>query len=271
MDDLPSGARPAATMTRSPRAARYLVRFDDICPTMAWATWARVEAALDRHGVRPILAVVPDNRDPGLQVDDADPRFWDLVRAWQAKGWAIALHGHTHVYTTLEAGLVPLNRRSEFAGLPRDEQKAKLAAALAVFAREGVRADAWVAPAHSFDDVTIDVLHEAGLRTISDGLHHRAAIDRRGMVWVPQQLWAFQPRRRGLWTVCNHVNSWTAKDLARFEEDLQAYSPLVIGLDEAVASAQGARMGSADHAAARLRLAQLRLRHAGARWLRRSR
>jgi len=45
----------AATM-----APRYIVWFDDICPTMNWAIWDDVEATLVEHGIRPLLAVVPD-------------------------------------------------------------------------------------------------------------------------------------------------------------------------------------------------------------------
>ena len=47
--------------------ATYLVRFDDICPTMNWEAWEQVENVLVSEGIRPILAVVPDNRDENLE------------------------------------------------------------------------------------------------------------------------------------------------------------------------------------------------------------
>ena len=72
--------------------ARYLVRFDDLCPTMNWANWRVLEAMLLQAGISPILAVVPDNRDPKLVAGPPAPDFWDHVRAWQARGWAIGLH-----------------------------------------------------------------------------------------------------------------------------------------------------------------------------------
>ena len=59
---------------------RYILRFDDICPTMNWAAWEAIEALLTRHDVRPILAVVPDNRDPKLVVDPPMADFWAQVR-----------------------------------------------------------------------------------------------------------------------------------------------------------------------------------------------
>ena len=36
-------------------AAEYLVRFDDICPTMPWKIWGQIEAALDQYKVKPLL------------------------------------------------------------------------------------------------------------------------------------------------------------------------------------------------------------------------
>src|SRR6185312_5748489 len=95
--------------------------------------------------------------------------FWKRVRDWQARGWSIGLHGLRHQYVSAEAGLIGLNRRSEFAGLPAAEQHRKIEEGLAIFAANGVRADLFVAPGHSFDDATLDSLHRHGIRCISDG------------------------------------------------------------------------------------------------------
>src|SRR5436309_501178 len=59
--------------------ARYVVRFDDVCPTMNWSVWARIEPVLAKHNVRPLLAVVPDNRDPKLMIEPPRANFWDRV------------------------------------------------------------------------------------------------------------------------------------------------------------------------------------------------
>ena len=193
--------------------ARYLLRFDDICPTMNWRVWERIEPVLDAHRTKPILAVVPDNRDPQLAVHEPREDFWARVRTWQAKGWCIALHGYQHRYVTQEPGLIGLNAFSEFAGLPETEQRDKLVRALAVFRDNGVRADAWVAPAHSFDEVTVRLLLELGIDTISDGFYFRP-VRRQGALWIPQQLWNFQPMPAGLWTVCIHCNAYGDEDIA---------------------------------------------------------
>ncbi|MNX99903.1 Polysaccharide deacetylase [compost metagenome] len=206
------------------RDCRYLIRFDDICPTMNWEIWEAVESLLLRHDVRPILAVVPDNQDSKLVVDPPNPEFWARVRNWQSLGFTIALHGFRHVYVNQNAGMMGLTRQSEFAGLSRAEQKNKLQQALAIFVENGVRADAWVAPSHSFDRTTVEVLAEVGIRVISDGLWPWPHSDERGILWVPQQLWGFQQKDAGIWTVCYHHNRWTSRNLDELSRNLEVYS-----------------------------------------------
>lgn len=202
----------------------YLVRFDDICPTMNWTAWEGIEAHLVRHNVRPILAVVPQNRDPKLMIDPPREDFWEAVRRWQAMGWTIALHGYQHVYVNKNPGLMRLTPQSEFAGLSYTEQRDKLLKALAIFAEQGVHADAWIAPSHSFDRTTIRILGELGVSVISDGMWTWPFSEKSQMTWIPQQLWSFQPRPPGVWTICNHHNDWTERKVAWFGEMLDAYS-----------------------------------------------
>jgi peptidoglycan/xylan/chitin deacetylase (PgdA/CDA1 family) len=195
------------------------MRFDDVCPTMNWSVWERIEPLLHGNGIKPILAVVPDNRDPKLVVAAPRADFWDKVRAWQAEGWCIALHGYQHRYETREGGLMGINEYSEFAGLPEDVQREKLARALAIFAEQGVRADAWVAPAHSFDAVTVSLLLELGVETISDGFYYRP-VRHLGAIWIPQQFWHFRPMPGGLWTVCLHCNGYGEAEIAGLDCEL---------------------------------------------------
>lgn len=216
------------------KGARYLLRIDDITPTMAWSVFDEIERVLDAEGVRPIVAVVPDNKDAALDVEQPRADFWDRVRSWQAKGWTIGLHGHRHQYVTRHAGLVGINTRSEFAGLPRAEQEFKIAAGLRIFREQGVRADAFVAPAHSFDRATIDALLQHDIRVLSDGHFRWPRRDRAGMVWVPQQLWRFRDAPPGLWTVCLHVNKWSSGHVERLASDLRARRAQMTSLPDAL-------------------------------------
>src|SRR5258706_11301801 len=92
---IPAGSR--SSRKAELMAASYLIRLDDACPEMDSERWQRVEEVLDEFKIKPIIAVVPDNQDNDLKRQSIDPVFWDKVRRWQSKGWAIAMHGHTHV------------------------------------------------------------------------------------------------------------------------------------------------------------------------------
>lgn len=223
---------------------RYLLRFDDLCPTLDWDVWDQVEPLLLEHGVRPILAVVPDNRDPHLVAGPERRDFWARVRAWQARGWAIGLHGYQHLYVNREPGILALNHRSEFAGLSFEAQLDKLGKGLALFAGEGVRADAWIAPSHSFDGNTLLALKALGLRVVSDGMALRPFRDATGATWVPQQFASMRPMPWGVWTFCYHVNGMGPGGLARFSIALAQLAPRMITLPEAVALGDRDRSGA---------------------------
>jgi Uncharacterized protein conserved in bacteria (DUF2334) len=228
----------------------YLIRFDDICPTMNWSTWEAIEALLIKHRVRPILAVVPDNCDPALEIDPPNPDFWERVRQWQSRGYTIALHGHQHVYVNTNPGLMRLTPQSEFAGLPYADQKRKLRLALDIFSQNGVRAEAWVAPSHSFDRTTVAVLKELGVRVISDGLWPWPHADRAGITWVPQQLWNFLDKSEGVWTVCCHHNNWDERKLQEFESHLETYSSRISDVSTILTRYTGRKMTFNDTMAA---------------------
>ena len=72
------------------KLARYLIRFDDLCPTMSRAGWDRFELVIQEFNIRPILAVVPENQDPDLMLDAPDPEFWERMRKLEAAGATIA-------------------------------------------------------------------------------------------------------------------------------------------------------------------------------------
>ena len=175
----------------------------------------------------------------------------------QAKGYTIALHGYQHVYVNQNPGLLKLNPQSEFAGLPRAEQKAKLRKALAIFADHGVRAEAWVAPSHSFDQNTVEILGELGLQVISDGLWPRPFTMADGMVWVPQQLWSFRSAPSGVWTVCNHHNTWSKQRVEQFGESLLEFGTRITDLPTVLREFAGRKLSLSDRMMGHLLLIRL--------------
>jgi predicted deacetylase len=221
-------------------AARYLIRFDDICPTMNWHVWDQIERVLIDLSIAPILAVVPDNRDPKLCVAPGRSDFWSRVRGWQARGWTIGLHGYNHEYVNNDAGLIGLNARSEFAGLSLAEQDRKIAEGVAIFAANGARADTWVAPGHSFDKTTLIALQNQGIRVVSDGFF-LGPVRWRNMTWVPQQLWRFSYFPLGVWTVCQHINAYGQPEIESLQRDLAVYRPQMVSFSTALGMARAFR------------------------------
>src|SRR6185369_8261096 len=223
---------------------QFLLRFDDICPTMNWRVWAEIESVLVERGLKPLLAVVPDNRDPVLQVDAPARDFWERVRAWQDRGWTIALHGFQHRYVSRNAGLVATRKQSEFAGLPAAEQCEKLHCGVEIFKREGITPRVWVAPGNTFDSATVALLPAFGIQIICDGCFRFPYVcpltssggermkEKGWMTWVPQQLFNFRPAPSGVWTVCYHPNQWPASQTRQFREDVDDYGANIVSLED---------------------------------------
>ena len=219
--------------------ARYLLRFDDICPTMNWKVWSEIETALVARNLKPILAVVPDNQDPVLKVDPPADDFWERVRGWQAIGWTIALHGYQHKYVTCCPGMVTVRKKSEFAGLPAGDQEEKLRRATQIFKHHRIKSPLWIAPSNCFDATTVSLLPQFGISMICDGHFRFPFVCRRNLFWVPQQLFGFRPAPAGVWTVCYHHNHWNSADLRKFREDLDHFGPEISSLNEIVEVWQG--------------------------------
>ena len=235
-----------------------MLRFDDLCPTMNWDIWVRVEEILLEFEVKPILSVIPDNQDELLNVCQPNVGFWDEVRAWQDRGWTIGLHGYQHLYVTRDPGIVRINRFSEFSGLSLEEQSYKVRRAQEIFEREKVKPDVWVAPGHSFDEITVSALRSAGIAYISDGLHPYPHLDSQGTLWIPQQFWRFRWMPLGVWTVCYHINNWNARDIATFRLDLNRFRNKILSFKEVVASYSRRECYWFDELYAKLHLAALK-------------
>jgi predicted deacetylase len=227
-------------------SAKFLLRFDDLCPTIDWKVWQKLEDIMIEEEIRPILSVIPDNQDPHFFESDPDPFFWDRVRGWQARGWTIGLHGYQHLYVTKQPGIVGLKTYSEFAGLPAEVQRVKLAGGLEIFTRERVRPDVWVAPAHSFDENTVKALVSLGIRTISDGLTLYPHRDSQNVLWVPQQLWRFRAVPFGVWTVCIHSKDALYLDSAHFRRCIRAYKRSITNFPDVVAAYSRRKQSWAD-------------------------
>ena len=205
-----------------PRPAQYLLRFDDLCPTMSRSGWDRFPPLFEEYGIRPILAVVPDNKDCELISSPHDTEFWCRMRSLESTGATIALHGYQHRCESRGKSILGLHRRTEFAGIAEDVQRQWIRSGLEILRRHELNPMLWVAPRHGFDAATLSALHTEGIDVISDGLA-RTVGTRGGVRCIPQQLWEPLTRSKGLWTICIHSNTASDSMVHRLREFLGAH------------------------------------------------
>jgi predicted deacetylase len=241
-----------------PEDAQYLLRFDDLCPTMDRARWQRFLPLLSRFAIHPILAVVPDNQDPDLNKQDPDPAFWLEMQELQKSGAAIGLHGYQHRCVAKGRSLVNLHAQTEFAGALLRDQRIWIQRGLSILRGHGLDPTIWVAPRHGSDRSTIVALREQGMDVISDGLAE-SPYRRDGMIWIPQQLWAPIVQRSGLWTITYHPNTASDEDLRTLEEFLHRFSHSFTSLERALSEWPVGQWGVRDRLRPERYLMRIRL------------
>ena len=203
-----------------PKPAQYLLRFDDLCPTVPRVRWRRFLDLVEKFGVRPIVAIVPDNCDPQLNRDSADPEFWATMRTMEAAGATIAVHGYRHLCCNRGKSLLGLHSNTEFAGVDYETQRQWILGGFRILREHGLHPRLWIAPRHGFDRTTLRALLDSSVQHISDGfarIPHR----RHGITWIPQQLWRPVGKENGLWTICIHPYAAETADVEALERFLE--------------------------------------------------
>jgi hypothetical protein len=199
--------------------------------------WAAFERFIRQFGIQPILAIVPDNRDPGLAIENEAPDFWERMRSLEAVGATIALHGYRHLCASRGRSLLPLHKLSEFAGISAETQREWIRSGLEILRSHRLNPKLWVAPRHGFDRNTLKALQAEGIFHISDGFA-RVPVVRAGMTWIPQQLWAPVAKSSGVWTICIHTNNTSDEDVEVLHEFLQEHRRQFTSFDLVVAQCE---------------------------------
>lgn len=218
-------------------SAKYLVRLDDACPTMPSEIWCAFEDLFDELNIKPIIGVIPDNRDPNLMLASRDLYFWSRMRQWQQKGWELVMHGLHHVYHQIPQGkrsILHLSDKSEFVGLPLERQNQMLRQGYAIMMNEGLKPRAFMAPSHTFDSSTLKALCDStDIRIITDG-HAIWPYHTDGLTWLPQQLWRYYNMPFGIWCICLHPNSMTKADFLVFRDNIRRNASKFIDVNAAL-------------------------------------
>ncbi|HEX3029179.1 MAG TPA: DUF2334 domain-containing protein [Clostridia bacterium] len=189
---------------------KYLYRMDDITPDMNWERFWKLINLFKKYKVRPLLGVVPDNRDPNLSIEQSNEGFWETIKSLREEGSVeVAMHGYQHVYETKDGGLLKgfgFKPQSEFAGLPYETQYNKIKDGKEILTGKGIHTDVFMAPGHTFDEITLTVLKELGFKYVTDGIA-LYPFHRKGLTFVPQQIARPKNLPCGIITVCLHSNN----------------------------------------------------------------
>ena len=57
-----------------------LIRMDDIAENMNWALMDKCEKLFDKFKLKPLLGIIPINKDPDLLKFPKNDRFWERVK-----------------------------------------------------------------------------------------------------------------------------------------------------------------------------------------------
>ena len=191
---------------------RILLRIDDICPTMDFGRFNEAIELMDKYGVKPLLGVIPDCKDPDLQIEPAHTDFWDFVKTLQDKGYTIAMHGYIHIFDNHARGIVVKRWDSEFAGHPYEVQLEKIRKGKEILESHGIHTDIFFAPGHSYDENTLKALATCGFKYMSDGLSSKP-YNWHGITCIPARS-AGMPRLSSgtTHTAVFHIHEWNRED-----------------------------------------------------------
>lgn len=251
----------------SPGSARYLLRFDDLCPTVSAERWRRCCSLIEEFQLQPILAAVPDNHDLALAHSPPDGAFWDQLRALESAGATIGLHGYRHLCHSREPGLLGLQPTSEFAGIPAATQLAWIHEGLDILRGYGLAPRIFVAPRHGFDVNTLQALRSEGIQLLSDGFARRPFL-RSSITWIPQQLWGPIEKSSGVWTICLHPNTASDDSLAQLRDFLHHHAGQFTSIDRLLAEYPPTSLTLAERICSEISLYRIRVSRAARRALR---
>lgn len=201
-----------------------VVRFDDVCPTMDAEQFERAFALMERYGIKPLIGVIPDNKDPEQEISPPRADFWDFIKKLQNKGYDIAMHGCIHVYDMdVPKTLICGKKHSEFAGHSYQEQYEKIRKGKEILQSHGIFTDTFFAPAHSYDKNTLKALSANGFRYLSDGLSVKP-YERKGVICIPCRSFGVpRVKGKGIFVAVCHPSEWSRQDKAKGYDELNEF------------------------------------------------
>ena len=213
-----------------------LIRLDDIAENMNWNLMEKSELLFEKYGIKPILGVIPNNKDNELLSYSKKNNFWEQVRNWRDKGWEIAMHGYTHVYDKIckNEDYFNYGGGSEFCGHTLETQISRIKNGLQKFKNEKIKIRSFFAPNHTYDKNTFIALKNFRINEVIDGYGLMPYIEN-DIKFIPQLFYKVFALPFGIQTLQIHLNYWEQKDFDNFEKFIKKHSNKIITYDQAIA------------------------------------
>ena len=214
---------------------KILIRFDDIAENMNWHLMAKCESIFDELNIKPVMGVIPNNKDKDLLVYPKKENFWQIVKKWQLKGWEIAMHGYNHIYDndTNKRDYFEYGGKSEFYGHSLDSQSSKIRKGLEIFEKNDIKIRTFFSPNHTYDFNTFEALKLSGINEVIDGYGLKPYLEN-NIKFIPQLFYKpfFLPF--GLQTTQIHLNYWTENEFKKFSQLIYRNKKRIISYDDAL-------------------------------------
>ncbi len=212
-----------------------LIRLDDIAENMNWDLMEKSESLFEKYQIKPILGVIPNNKDNDLLSYPKKDNFWEQVRKWKDKGWEISMHGSTHVYdkNTKNDDYFGYGGDSEFCGHSLEIQTLKIKEGIKKFNDEKIEIRSFFAPNHTYDKNTFYALKNSGINEIIDG-YGLMPYSENDIKFIPQLFYKLIALPFGIQSTQIHLNYWAEKDFNIFKKFIEKNSNKIITYQEAL-------------------------------------
>ena len=214
---------------------KILIRFDDISENMNWNLMEKCEKLFDQFNIKPVLGVIPNNKDKELLSYPLKNDFWKTVKDWQSKGWEIAMHGYNHLYEieTNKKDFFKYGGKSEFYGQSLERQSSKIEDGLKIFQKNNIKIRTFFSPNHTYDKNTFEALKLNNINEIIDGYGLKPYLEN-DIKFIPQLFYKNFFLPFGLQTTQIHLNYWNDNDYKNFSKLVIKYKKDIISYDEAI-------------------------------------
>ena len=212
-----------------------LIRLDDVAENMSWDLMKKLELLFDKYQIKPVLGVIPENKDKELLNYPKKDNFWEQVRIWKNKGWEIAMHGYTHVYdkNSKNDDYFNYGGESEFCGHSLETQTFRIKNGLKKFNDEKIKVRTFFAPNHTYDKNTFVALKNCGINEVIDGYGLMPYVEN-NIKFIPQLFYKITLLPFGIQSTQIHLNYWEQKDFDNFEKFIKKNSKKIITYDQAI-------------------------------------